>query len=200
PSGSGANFKLNTIMASLEPFKKSVTSFDHLENAASNGSVRAYTSTWLSCASPVGPTLDQIIAGKIGSETMLPSLQVSTETTLQQAAGNGNLGCEVSFSASHACLPTEYRPRKIFTKLFGDGDPIERASIGRQESSLLDFIRDQTRALQNDLGASDRAILDGHLESVRQTEVRVQQDSNRQAEMDQRLGTAMADLRAVDAR
>src|SRR5678809_964321 len=69
PRGAGADFKLNAIMASLEPFKKSVTSFDHLENAASNGSVRAYTSSWLSCTAPVsnnvGPTLDQIIAGRI---------------------------------------------------------------------------------------------------------------------------------------
>ena len=203
PSGSGADFKLSAIMASLEPFKKSVSSFDHLENAASNGSVRAYTSTWLSCTSPasnIGPTLDQVIAGKFGSETTLPSLQVATETTNQPAAGNGSFGSELSFTAAHAPLPMEYRPRRIFTKLFGDGDPAERASINRQEGSLLDFIRDQTRALQADLGAADRAILDGHLESVRQTEVRVQQDSNRQAEMDRRLGTAMADLRAVDAR
>jgi hypothetical protein len=203
PSGAGADFKLNTIMASLEPFKKSVTSFDHLENAASNGSVRAYTSTWLSCTTPVsntGPTLDQVIAGRIGSETTLPSLQVASETTNQQAAGNGNLGAEVSFTAAHACLPTEYRPRRIFTTLFGDGDPAERASIDRQESSLLDFIRDQTRALQTVLGPADRVILDGHLESVRQAEVRVQQDSDRQDEMDRRLGTTMADLHAVDAR
>jgi len=106
----------------------------------------------------------------------------------------------VSFTAAHTCLATEYRPRRIFTKLFGDADPVERASVGREESSLLDFIRDQTRALQNDLGASDRAILDGHLESVRQAEVRVQQDTDRDVELDRRLGTAMVDLRAISAR
>ena len=203
PSGAGADFKLNAIMASLEPFKKSVTSFDHLENAASNGSVRAYTSSWLSCTAPdsnnVGPTLDQILAGRIGSETTLPSLQVATESTNQQAAGNGGLGSELSFNAAHASLPTEYRPRRIFMKLFGDGDPTERASIDREESSLLDFIRDQTRALQANLGAADRTILDGHLESVRQAEVRVQQDSDRQAELGRQKGTT-ADLHTLNAR
>jgi hypothetical protein len=34
PSGSGADFKLNTILASLEPYKKYVSSFGNLENAA----------------------------------------------------------------------------------------------------------------------------------------------------------------------
>ena len=34
PSGSGANFKLSPILASLEPYKKYVSSFGNLENAA----------------------------------------------------------------------------------------------------------------------------------------------------------------------
>ena len=84
-------------------------------------------------------------------------------------------------------------------KLFGDGDPTERASIDREESSLLDFIRDQTRALQANLGAADRTILDGHLESVRQAEVRVQKDSDRQAELGRQMGTT-ADLHTLNAR
>ena len=40
PSGSGANFKLNEINSPLDPFKKYVTSFGNLENAAAAGSVR----------------------------------------------------------------------------------------------------------------------------------------------------------------
>src|SRR6202041_2448283 len=39
PSGSGADFKLSPILSSLEPYKKYVTSFGNLENAASAGSV-----------------------------------------------------------------------------------------------------------------------------------------------------------------
>src|ERR1700681_1440227 len=38
PSGSGADFKLSQILGSLEPYKKYVTSFGNLENAASAGS------------------------------------------------------------------------------------------------------------------------------------------------------------------
>src|SRR5687768_18456713 len=37
PSGSGADFKLNTITKSLEPYKKYVTSLGNLKNDAPNG-------------------------------------------------------------------------------------------------------------------------------------------------------------------
>jgi len=204
PSGSGAGFKLNVIMASLEPYKKYLTSFDHLENEASNGLVRTYIpATWLSCTrqgANIGPTLDQIIAGKFGPETKVPSLQVSSETTVQRAAGNGGAGAELSFSDSYSPLPLEYRPRMIWRNLFGNEDPYERSSIDHQKGSLLDLIRDQTRALQNDLGASDRAVLDHHLESVRQVEVQVQQDSERQALIDGQLAVSMVDLHALGSR
>ena len=42
-SGSGANFKLSPILASLEPYKKYVSSFGNLENAATAGSVHTFT-------------------------------------------------------------------------------------------------------------------------------------------------------------
>src|SRR5271166_4670876 len=53
PSGAGADFKLSPILASLEPYKKYVSSFGGLENAATAGSVHNFTpSTWLSCTRP----------------------------------------------------------------------------------------------------------------------------------------------------
>src|SRR5499427_9624788 len=71
PSGAGADFKLNTILAPLEPYKKYVSSFGNLENKASAGSVHTLNpATWLSATRPDGvgshphmiATLDQVIA------------------------------------------------------------------------------------------------------------------------------------------
>ena len=60
-------------------------------------------------------------------------------------------------------------------QLFGEGDtPQERASIGRQTNSILDLILDRTKKLQGELGSSDKAVLDGYLESVREIERRTQ--------------------------
>src|SRR5262249_262928 len=58
---------------------------------------------------------------------------------------------------------------------FGEGDtPQERAAITHQISSLLDLIQDGTKSLKRDLGAKDKAALDGYLDSVREIERRTQ--------------------------
>jgi hypothetical protein len=65
-------------------------------------------------------------------------------------------------------------------QLFGEGDtPRERASIGHQTGSILDMILDRTKKLQGELGNSDKAVLDGYLESVREIERRTQMSASR---------------------
>src|ERR1700689_3100261 len=184
PSGAGADFKFNTIMASLEPYKKYVSSFGNLENAATAGSVHSFTpATWLSATRPdtgsprahMAITLDQVIAKVIGQETPLPSLEVSSETIVQSAAGGGGAEPTLSFRDAESPLPMESNPRKVFLQLFGEGDtPQERASISHQTNSLLDLILDGSKSLQRDLGSRDKAALDGYLESVREIERRTQ--------------------------
>jgi hypothetical protein len=184
PSGSGANFKLSPILSSLEPYKKYVSSFGNLENAATAGSVHTFTpATWLSATRPdtggpkahMATTLDQVIAKIISQDTPLPSLEVASETIVQVAAGGGGSYTTLSFRDAESPLPMEANPRKIFLQLFGEGDtPQERTSIGRQTNSILDLILDRTKKLQGELGSSDKAVLDGYLESVREIERRTQ--------------------------
>src|SRR6478672_6921941 len=89
PSGAGADFKLSPILSPLEKYKRYVTSFANLENKANQNSVHAIVpATWLSGVRPdpsatgasMATTIDQVIAGKIGQETALPSLEVASET------------------------------------------------------------------------------------------------------------------------
>ena len=184
PSGSGADFRLSPILQSLEPFKKYVSSFGNLENAATAGSVHAFTpATWLSATRPdtgsprahMSTTLDQVIAKIIGQDTPLPSLEVASETIVQSAAGGGGSYTTLSFRDAESPLPMEPNPRKVFLQLFGEGDtPQERASISRQTGSLLDLILDGTKSLKDDLGSRDKAVLDGYLDSVREIERRTQ--------------------------
>src|SRR5271170_6263191 len=184
PSGSGADFKLSPILASLEPYKKYVTSFGNLENAATAGSVHTFNpATWLSATRPdtggpkahMAATLDQVIARFIGQDTPLPSLELASETTVQVAAGGGGSYTTLSYRDTESPLPMEYNPRKVFLQLFGEGDnPQERASISRETASLLDLILDGTKSLRSDLGNHDKAALDGYLDSVREIERRTQ--------------------------
>jgi hypothetical protein len=188
PSGAGADFKLSPILSALEPYKKYVTSFGNIENAASAGSVHTLNpATWLSATRPdtgaprahMSTTLDQVIAKVIGQETRLPSMEVASETTVQSAAGGGGSYTTLSFRDAESPLPMEYNPRKIFLQLFGEGDtPEERAFISHQTNSILDLIMDRTKKLQGQLGSNDRVVLDGYLETVREIERRAEKASS----------------------
>ena len=193
PSGSGANFKLSEILSPLEEFKHLVTSFSNLENKANQNSVHAIVpSTWLSGMRPdssaqgasMSTTIDQMIAAKIGQDTSLPSLEVASELTAQQAACPSGAGCYYSTTLSWrdatSPLPMEFNPRKVFTQLFGEGDTdAERAAVTAQTRSLLDLIADRTAALQTQVGASDRVLLDQYMTTVREIERRVQMAEQR---------------------
>jgi hypothetical protein len=179
PSGSGAAFNFNVITKSLDPYKNYVTSFGNLKNDAVGGTQHVYNqATWLSGVQPassspgrMSATLDQVIAGHIAQDTPLKSLEVSSETSIQQRSGGpGNPYSTLSFRDATTPLPMEYNPRTIFLRLFG---PPDRNEISEHAASLLDFFTDQTRALQRDLGPGDRATLDSHLTAVREAEQRL---------------------------
>jgi len=192
PSGAGADFKLSPILEPLEKHKHAVTSFANLENKASVASVHKYNpATWLSGTKPdlkaPGPsmtaTIDQVIAGRIGQETALPSLEVCAEGDVQAVACDSGFGCLYSSTLSYrnakTPLPMESNPRKVFAQLFGEGATAqERVAIVRQKRSILDFIAERTRALQQELGPGDKVLLDGYLDNVREIERRVELAQN----------------------
>jgi len=192
PSGSGESFKLSPILAPLEAHKRYVTSFGNIENRAPMSSVHTLVpATWLSGVRPdekatgakMAPTIDQMIAEQIGKDNVLPSLEVASETTSQSAAcGTGACyySSTLSFRNATTPLPMEFNPRKVFVQLFGAGDtPEERATLSHRRASVLDMINGRANELKADLGSTDRAVLDGYLESVRETERRVEKASQR---------------------
>ena len=186
----GQDFKLSPILASLEKYKRYVTSFSNLEDRASYDSVHVLVpAAWLSGVQPnissvipdMAITLDQAVAKHIGQETAIPSLEMASETTVQVAACGGAVGgcyysSTLSFRDANTPLPMEYNPRKIFTQLFGEGDTAqERKQIAQQTASLLDLISEGTTSLQRQLGPADRTVLANYLETVREIERRIQQ-------------------------
>jgi hypothetical protein len=189
PSGAGESFTLNKIMKPLDKYKQRLVSFANLENAASAGSVHTINpATWLSAVRPdssqsgahMATTLDQVIAAKLGQDTTLPSLELSSETTTQSASGGGYYSTTLSFRDDHTPLPMEYNPRKVFLQLFGEGDTdAERALIARQTSSILDLIDDRTKALRNQVGAADKRVMDSYLTTIREIERRLEKAKER---------------------
>ena len=187
PAKEGAEFEFPQILKPLEPFKKQLTVVSGLANKQAFGPVHALSpGTWLSCVRPResqdpygGVTIDQIAAKQIGQDTPLPSLEVSVEGGGTGGACDRNFGCSysgtISFRTPATPLPMEYNPRKLFERLFGQGDSAkERKAIAKQFASILDLIAEEAGDLQRKLDAEDRATLGDYLESVREIERRVQ--------------------------
>ena len=189
-SGKGADFKLGHILSPLEKLKNYVTTFENLENTAAGGSVHTLNpATWLSCVRPdttakgasMAVTLDQVIAQQLGQETALPSMELSSETTIQVAAGNGGFyAATTSYANANTPLPMEFNPRKVFIQLLGEGDTAaERDALIRKNASILDMISERTQSLRNELGAGDKAKLSDYLDTVREIERRVDMAGSR---------------------
>jgi hypothetical protein len=174
PTKAGQNPDFPFILTPLEPFRDYVTVVSGLRNkggesASPHGIVEE---TWLNCVSPrqrsaktgIGVTADQIAARHLGKETPLPSLELC-----------GEPGGMISFRTPEQPLPMESNPRKAFYGMFGQGDTAEeREAILTTTSSLLDYVRESTAALNRRLDAADRARVGEYLDSVREIEQRVQ--------------------------
>jgi hypothetical protein len=187
PEDEGTNFELKPILKPFEAYKDKLTIVSGLGNRpAVSSAVHAITpGTWLSCVPPArsnapkgGVTADQLCAQYIGQDNALPSIEVSTEEKGGSSACDGTYGCSfgmtISFSNPTTPLPMEFSPKKFFAKLFGEGTTdSERASIANDYLSLLDMVSEETNSLKKSLGASDRVILEGYLDSVREIERRV---------------------------
>jgi hypothetical protein len=194
PVAEGTNFELTPILKPFAPFQKQLTIVSGLENkGAIAPPVHALSpGTWLSCVLPRegqephgGVTVDQLAAAHLGQDTPLPSLEVATEGR----GGNGNacdrtFGCSygntISFRTPTTPLPMEADPRKLFERLFGQGDtPQERKAIAKQYSSILDLVTAEAADLRTHLDPQDKARLGDYLESVREIERRVQKMEER---------------------
>ena len=189
PAAEGKGVELTPILKPLAPFQKQLTIVSGLENkGAIAPPVHALSpGTWLSGVLPKegqephgGITIDQLAAAHLGQDTPLPSLEIATEGR----GGNGgacdrNYGCSygntISFRTPSTPLPMEADPRKLFERLFGQGDtPQERTAIAKQFSSILDLVTAEAADLRKTLDPSDQARLGDYLESVREIERRVQ--------------------------
>jgi hypothetical protein len=187
PATEGAGFKLPPLLEPFASFQKQLTIVSGLANKHADGPVHSITpGTWLSCVTPRashdpfgGVTADQVAAQHIGQDTPLPSLEIATEEQGGSGVCDRGFGCSygatISFRTPSTPLPMEFNPRKLFQRLFGQGDTAqERKALASQYSSVLDLVAEEAADLQRQLGPQDRAMLGDYLESVREIERRVQ--------------------------
>lgn len=127
-----------------------------------------------------GTTIDQMIAQKIGQETLLPSIQLALE---DPGANSSNCGegysCTysntISWSSPTQPLPMELDPQVAFERLFGSGGTEkERAARREDKRSILDSVMQSMNRFKQDLGPADKARLDEWETDIREIERRLE--------------------------
>jgi len=186
PTSTGTEFEIPQILKPLEPFRSQLTIVSGLRNKAgeSPSPHAIIAGTWLTCVPPPvsqaphgGVSADQVAAQHIGQDTPLPSLELAGEGG--GGACDPAYGCSysgtVTFRTPTQPLPMENNPRKVFERLFGQGDTAQqRHEITAETGSILDFVTQSASDLQRTLGAQDRRMVSDYLDSVREVERRVQ--------------------------
>jgi hypothetical protein len=113
------------------------------------------------------PSVDQLIAAKLGESTRFRSLEFGAEP-----------GSGLSYNGPNSINPPERSPHALFERVFGGSfqlpgeGPIIDPTLALRRS-VLDAVMDHIKSLQNQLGASDKLRLEQHLESVRGLEKRL---------------------------
>lgn len=206
PAATGAAFPYSTILKPLESFRAKTLVLSGLDNTV-EGTHPTASSGWLTgvSAKPTegddvynNTSIDQVIAQRIGGQTLLPSLELMTED-FSSAIGScaGGYSCiyanTISWRDPVTPVPMELNPRSAFERMFGRaGNAAQRAARLRRQSSILDSVGKEIGSLQGRLGAGDRRRLDDYLASLREVEGRIQkaerQDESRLSVPDAPLG------------
>jgi hypothetical protein len=127
-----------------------------------------------------GHTIDQIIAEKIGQETLLPSIEMSVE---DPGSGSSNCGegysCvytnTIAWASPTTPLPMELNPQVVFERMFGSGSSPEQRALRRERNqSILDSITGKISTLHKEISASDRLRLEAFTDNVREIERRLE--------------------------
>ena len=193
PATTGVGFEFSPILKPIESFRDHVVVVSNIDRPLA-GTHAVSTGTWLTGSAPkrteaedfvAGTSLDQIIAGRIGGQTVFPSIEIATEDF------TGYVGaCDVGYSCAYmntiawktptTPMPLETNPRVVFERMFGrPGSTEERVTRMRQNRSILDSVTGDVAALERGLGARDRVRLDQYLEHVREIEERIERAERR---------------------
>ena len=189
PEPGGLDFK--PVVQPLEPFRSQVNIINNLSRAGGRSVTDHAVSSagWLSGAVAkqteaedieVGISIDQVLAGAIGQETPLPSIELATEDFTGYVGGCvPGYSCaymnSISWASETSPLPMETNPRAAFERLFGrPGTSAERRQRILEDRSILDSVISEARALERRVGPADRARISDYLDDVREIERRIQ--------------------------
>jgi len=176
--GSGDAMELSKTLQPLAPLKKKLNVIDGLFNrpAVGVGIHPGQTGNILS-GMPLmkgavlhgGISLDQVLANRIGQETVQPSLVLGCEQPMSgyhETNFSMAYSSHISWQSPDSLVPMEVYPSLAFDSLFEN-----RGS--KRMQSVIDRVKDDASSLSRKLSSEDNQKLGEYLASVREVEQRV---------------------------
>ena len=180
PSIEGQDFTYGKSTEPLSPFRQQISFLGGLQH--DNGikaDPHVCSDMWLTGAPLHDPkpgkyntvALDQLIALHTKQYCRQPSLVLSIDAGVGFLSRTGT----ISYNVEGKPIPAENNPRRVFDRLFrGDPDSLksQRAKLKRR-IKLVDAVLENARALNRQLGQSDRQKMDQYLTSLDEIESRL---------------------------
>jgi hypothetical protein len=170
PAEEGTDYRMTPCLSPLAAYRKDFHVLSGVDNAAANGQGNGHTNsmsglmtgTMFTGRGPSGPSVDQVIAAKIGGDSRFRSLQIGVA---QESFGE-SMQRNMSWSGYERALPPEMIPHRLFDRLFGER---EEGWVSRKRS-ILDAVQQDANSLKKNLPTDDQAKLDEHLSGIRDLE------------------------------
>jgi len=170
PAEEGTDYKMTPCLSPLAAFRQDFHVLSGVDNAASSGQGNGHTNsmsglmtgTTFTGRGPSGPSIDQVIANKIGSESRFRSLQIGVA---QESFGE-SMQRNMSWAGYERALPPEMIPHRLFDRLFGAR---EEGWVNRKRS-ILDAVSTDAAALKKKLPGDDQNRVEEHLSGIRDLE------------------------------
>jgi hypothetical protein len=177
--GAGAEMKLGKSLAPLEPLKRKINVIHGLFNKHNVGlgvhppqTGSLLTGAVLGRGATIrsGVSVDQMIASRIGHETLQPSMVLACEqpmTGFHETNYSNAYSSHISWQSAESPVPVELYPSLAFDMLFEN-----RGSL--LNLSILDRVKESAESLSKQISADDNARLDEFITTVREVEKRVE--------------------------
>jgi hypothetical protein len=199
--GAGASMELSKSLAPLEPLKTKLNVISGLFNKPSvgvgihpgmTGGILSGASLARGAVLHGGISIDQVLALRLGQDTVQPSLVLACEQPLtgyHESNFSMAYSSHISWQSPDSPVPTEVYPSLAFDSLFEN-------SGSRRLESVLDRVREDAASLRRRISREDRGKLDEYLTSVREVEQRAQK---MRGEMEKAADSAQGKSKALIA-
>ena len=177
PHGRGKDFTFTKCLDPLEPLRDEVTVFGGLSHPAARSVHGHSNADQFLTGADTGDygdydnsiSLDQLFAAQEGVHTRLSSMVLSTDGGTGSPRGTHT----ISFNEQGRPIPAEHKPKHIFDMLFVKSSKDAARRLAMSKSALDDLVAD-ARSLKRSLSEHDQETLQEYLDSVRDTEIKIE--------------------------